>query len=131
DWERTGGDKLFRSGRDRRAEWTHLQVASRDVARLWPFTTKIAGTDAQTDRQEIGDQDEGPFILLSEQEPAGREEKISWQSLPARWPDGRVPATIKTSEAMSIVNAWIRRRRATLEFKTVSRETVARVLSRK
>ncbi len=37
DWERTGGDKLFRSGRDRRAEWTHLQVASCDIVRLWPF----------------------------------------------------------------------------------------------
>jgi hypothetical protein len=37
DWQETGGDKLFRSGRDARAEWTHLQVPSSTVARLWRF----------------------------------------------------------------------------------------------
>jgi hypothetical protein len=37
DWQGTGGDKLFRSGRDARAEWTHLQVPSSTVARLWRF----------------------------------------------------------------------------------------------
>src|SRR5262249_51347645 len=35
--QETGGDKLFRSGRHARAEWTHLQVPSCAVARLWRF----------------------------------------------------------------------------------------------
>jgi hypothetical protein len=37
DWQETGGDRLFRSGRHAPAEWTHLQVPSSAVARLWPF----------------------------------------------------------------------------------------------
>jgi hypothetical protein len=37
DWQETGGDKLFRSGRHARAECTHLQVPSSAVARLWRF----------------------------------------------------------------------------------------------
>jgi hypothetical protein len=37
DWQLTGGDKLFRSGRHTHAEWTHLQVPSSAVARLWRF----------------------------------------------------------------------------------------------
>src|SRR5262245_54460389 len=37
DWQETGGDKLFRSGRHACAEWTHLQVPSSTVARLWRF----------------------------------------------------------------------------------------------
>ena len=37
DWQRSGGDKLFRSGREPPAEWTHLQVPSCAVVRLWPF----------------------------------------------------------------------------------------------
>jgi len=37
NWQETGGDKLFRSGRHARAEWTHLQVPSSTVARLWRF----------------------------------------------------------------------------------------------
>jgi hypothetical protein len=42
DWEATGGDKLFRSGRHTRAEWTHLQVPSSAVARLWRFRLRRA-----------------------------------------------------------------------------------------
>jgi hypothetical protein len=42
DWEETGGDKLFRSGRHAPAEWTHLLVPSSDVARLWPFRHRRA-----------------------------------------------------------------------------------------
>jgi hypothetical protein len=37
DWHRSGGDKLFRSGREPCAEWTHLQMPSSAIARLWPF----------------------------------------------------------------------------------------------
>ena len=42
DWEETGGDKLFRSGRHARAEWTHLQVPSAEVARLWRLRDRRA-----------------------------------------------------------------------------------------
>jgi hypothetical protein len=45
DWEVTGGDKLFRSGRHARAEWTHLQVPSSAVARLWRFRHRRAAHD--------------------------------------------------------------------------------------
>jgi hypothetical protein len=97
--------------------------------RAWLST--IAVTDAQTDQQEIGDQAEGPVILLTEQEPEGREKKVVWHALRAKWLDGRVPSTTKTSEALAIVNAWIAKHRSSLEFRRVSRDTVARVLSRK
>ena len=42
DWQKTGGDKLFQSGQHARAEWTHLQVPSSDVARLWRFRHRRA-----------------------------------------------------------------------------------------
>jgi hypothetical protein len=42
DWQETGGDKLFQSGRHARAEWTHLQVPSSAVARLWRFRHRRA-----------------------------------------------------------------------------------------
>jgi hypothetical protein len=42
DWQKTGGDKLFRSGRHAPAEWTHLQVPSSTVARLWRFRHRRA-----------------------------------------------------------------------------------------
>jgi len=45
DWEKTGGDKLFGSGRHARAEWTHLLVPSSAVARLWPFRHGRAAHD--------------------------------------------------------------------------------------
>ena len=45
DWEVTGGDKLFPSGRHARAEWTHLQVPSSAVARLWRFRHRRAAHD--------------------------------------------------------------------------------------
>jgi hypothetical protein len=45
DWEATGGDKLFRSGRHARAEWTHLLVPSSAVARLWRFRHRRAAHD--------------------------------------------------------------------------------------
>jgi hypothetical protein len=45
DWQETGGDKLFRSGRHAHAEWTHLQVPSSDVARLWRFRHRRAAHD--------------------------------------------------------------------------------------
>jgi hypothetical protein len=42
DWQETGGDKLFQSGRHAGAEWTHLQVPSSAVARLWRFRHRRA-----------------------------------------------------------------------------------------
>jgi hypothetical protein len=45
DWQETGGDKLFRSGRHARAEWTHLQVPSSAVARLWRFRHRRAARE--------------------------------------------------------------------------------------
>jgi hypothetical protein len=45
DWQETGGDKLFPSGRHARAEWTHLQVPSSAVARLWRFRPSRAAHD--------------------------------------------------------------------------------------
>ena len=42
DWQETGGDKLFQSGRRAGVEWTHLQVPSSAVARLWPFRHRRA-----------------------------------------------------------------------------------------
>jgi hypothetical protein len=45
DWQATGGDKLFRSGQHAHAEWTHLQVPSSDVARLWRFRHTRAAHD--------------------------------------------------------------------------------------
>jgi hypothetical protein len=42
DWQETGGDKLFQSGRHAHAEWTHLQVPSSAVARLWRFRHRRA-----------------------------------------------------------------------------------------
>jgi hypothetical protein len=45
DWEETGGDKLFRSGRHAPAEWTHLQVPSSAVARRCQFKGSTAARD--------------------------------------------------------------------------------------
>jgi hypothetical protein len=45
DWQETGGNKLFQSGRHAGAEWTHLQVPSSAVARLWPFRHGRAAHD--------------------------------------------------------------------------------------
>jgi hypothetical protein len=45
DWGRTGGDKLFGSGREQHPKWTHLQVSSSAVARLFRFKPRRTARD--------------------------------------------------------------------------------------
>jgi hypothetical protein len=66
DWEATGGDKLFRSGRDTRAEWTHLVVPSSAVARLWRFSDGRTANDERVATSALA-------MLLREQPGLTRE----------------------------------------------------------
>jgi hypothetical protein len=53
NWQKTGGDKLFRSGRHARAEWTHLQVPSSAVARLWRFGHRRAAREERAATSDL------------------------------------------------------------------------------
>lgn len=112
-------------GYSRPSFWANaLERSDQPTDNIAPIADALKKSDEPTDNVV-------PKIVISKEEPKSKKSSAAWHAINNLWPDGP-SETLQTAHIHRQVNKWITKQlRTKYPFTEISREVVARLLSRK